>query len=92
MFYVVSFDISDDRDRYRVVKVIKEYGVRVQKSVFECPRLNEGQLLRLKHRLEARIDHGCDSVRYYPLCRECLSKMEYSGAGNLPEIDNFKLI
>lgn len=92
MFYVVSFDISDDRDRYRVVKVIKEYGIRVQKSVFECPRLTEGQLLRMKHRLEARIDHGSDSVRYYALCRDCLAKMEYSGTGALPEIRDFKLI
>jgi len=92
LFYVVSFDICDDRDRYRVVKIIKEYGIRVQKSVFECPHLTEGQLLRMKHRLEARIDHGCDSVRYYPICRDCLSKMEYSGTGNIPGVNNYQLI
>lgn len=92
MFYVVSFDIVDDRDRYRVVKIIKEYGVRAQKSVFECNRLTEKQLLRLKHRLEDRIDHGEDSVRYYPLCRHCLTRVEYSGTGRLPVSDEFKVV
>lgn len=92
MFYLVSFDIVDDRVRYRAVKILKEYGVRVQKSVFECSRLSEKQLLRLKHRLEDRIDHGEDSVRYYPLCRDCLAKVERSGIGCLPAIQNFKVI
>ncbi len=92
MFYLVSFDIVDDRVRYRVVKIIKEYGIRVQKSVFECSRLTEKQLLRLKHRLEERIDHGEDSVRYYPICRDCLAKVETSGAGRLPTVEGFKVV
>ena len=48
MYYVVCFDISDNRVRYRVVKVLKGCGRRVQKSVFECPDLNEHRLLRLQ--------------------------------------------
>jgi len=34
--YVVVYDISDDRERDRVDKVLKKFGFRVQKSVFEC--------------------------------------------------------
>ncbi|WP_462271521.1 CRISPR-associated endonuclease Cas2 [Desulfobacter sp.] len=38
MFFLVCLDIVDNRVRYRVVKIRKGYGTRVQKSVFEPPR------------------------------------------------------
>lgn len=34
--YVVVYDITDDGERRRVDKVLKGYGFRAQKSVFEC--------------------------------------------------------
>ena len=92
MFYLVSFDIVDDRVRYRVVKVLKRFGVRVQKSVFECGRLTEKQFLKMKRLLEDQIDHGEDSVRYYPVCRDCLGKVELSGDGRVPTSQDFKVV
>ncbi len=92
MFFLVCFDIVDDRKRYRVVKILKEHGFRVQKSVFECSRISEEQFLKMKHRIEERIDHGDDTVRYYFICRHCLSKMEYSGTGEFPVILNYKVV
>lgn len=80
MLVVVCFDISDDRIRYRVVKALLGYGVRVQKSVFECRFKDRKSMAALQERIEAMIDHGCDSVIYYPLCRECRNKTENSGA------------
>ncbi|WP_242637608.1 CRISPR-associated endonuclease Cas2 [Desulfobacter hydrogenophilus] len=41
MFFLVCFDIVDNRFRYRVVKILKGYGTRVQKSAFECANMNE---------------------------------------------------
>ena len=92
MFFVVCFDIVDDRTRYRVVKILKEYGHRVQKSVFECSRLTEEQFIKMKHRIEDHIDHGEDSVYYYFICRECLGKMEYSGLGEQPKMVDYKVV
>jgi CRISPR-associated protein Cas2 len=92
VYYVVAFDVSDDRARYRVVKVLKAYGHRVQKSVFECPDLTEKRFLKLKDRLEALIDHTTDSVRYYRQCRGCLPECELSGLGVLPEVKDFEVI
>lgn len=40
MFYLVCFDVVEDRARARVVKALKDYGVRGQKSVFECANLS----------------------------------------------------
>ncbi len=92
MFYLVCFDISNDRIRYRVVKELKSYGYRVQKSVFECPNMTEKKFLRMKDRLEMLIDWTTDSVRYYRLCRSCLELVEVSGIGDRPEQKAFKVI
>jgi len=85
VFYLVSFDVSDDKIRYRVAKLLKGYGQRVQKSVFECPRLTEKKFLTLKDRLEALIDFTTDSVRYYRQCSACLKDAEVSGLGECPD-------
>ncbi len=92
MFYLICFDVSDDKARYRVVKALKGYCRRVQKSVFECPCLTEKQLLDIKDALEAIIDHATDSVRYYRLCRNCLLDMERSGLGEGVEVEDFAVI
>ena len=85
MFYLVCFDVVDDRDRRKVVKILCEYGYRVQKSVFECPRLSEKKFLRLKDRLESVIDSLWDTVRFYRLCRSCLHEVEFIGTGGPPK-------
>ena len=92
MFCLVCFDIVDDRARTRAAKILKEYGVRVQKSVFECGRLSEEKFLKLKERLENLIDSSEDTVRYYFVCRGCLNKMEYSGIGETPHTKNYRVV
>ena len=67
-----------------MAKVLEGYGVRVQKSVFECEDLSEERLLRLKSKLERYIDNGEDTVRYYRQCKGCLRGFELSGAGEEP--------
>lgn len=62
MFFIICYDIVDDRLREKVVKQLKGLGVRVQKSVFECPNLSERQFLQLKDVLEEIIDHTEDSL------------------------------
>jgi len=92
MFYLVCFDITDDKARYRAVKVLKGFGYRVQKSVFECPDLTEKKFLKLKDRLEGLIDETTDSVRYYRQCRGCLGDFEASGVGEAPRMTEFGAI
>jgi CRISPR-associated protein Cas2 len=92
MFFLVCFDIADDRVRYRVVKVLKGFGKRVQKSVFECPNLTEERFLKMKNSIDDLIDQGDDSVRFYLLCRGCIRRMEYSGIGGLPDGEIFRVV
>jgi len=44
--FAVVYDISADRERHRVEHFLQGYGIRVQKSVFEC-RLTPAQRERL---------------------------------------------
>ena len=44
--FAVVYDIASNRERYRVDRILKGYGFRVQKSVFEC-RLGKADKSRL---------------------------------------------
>ena len=92
VFCLACFDIVDDRSRNRVAKILKEYGERVQKSVFECADLSEERFLKLKNRLEDCIDSSEDTVRYYFLCQGCLKRVEYSGIGEPPQPQSFRVV
>ena len=62
-FVVVSYDIPDDRRRNRVCKLLKDYGERVQYSVFEC-MLRPDDLKRLRERLKPLLVLEEDDVRF----------------------------
>lgn len=39
--YIIAYDISDNKKRTNITKTLSDYGVRIQKSVFECLLNNE---------------------------------------------------
>ena len=71
MFVLVSYDIPNDKRRTRVMKALKDFGTRVQYSVFECD-LTAEQLLRLRQRLRGLVNPKEDDVRLYFLCESCV--------------------
>ncbi len=77
---VASYDISDARRLQRVAKVMKNFGTRVLKSVFEC-NLSTTEYLDMKQQAESIIDPFEDSVRFYFLCGKCLLAVERLGKG-----------
>lgn len=80
-FYVVAYDVSDDKRRGKVVKVLQRCGKRINLSVFEC-MLTEAQYRDMKNRLLEVCDRKKDHILIYPLCLNCFSKIE-NIAGNL---------
>lgn len=71
MRIVVSYDISDDKRRRKVAKIMEGYGYRVQYSVFECD-LNSKKLAELQKRLKSLVKQNeGESIRFYPLYTEC---------------------
>lgn len=91
---LITFDVSDDRMRYRVVKALLDHAERVQKSVFEAPSLVPAAYLRLRSRLEGLIEPSTDSLRYYRLCGPCAARIEHFGAGPglLVAPDEFRIV
>lgn len=90
-FYVVSYDITDDKKRNNVCKALKNYGVRVQKSVFECI-LTDSQYFRMKEKLDKIIDYETDSIRYYRLCKNCVEIIEVTGNGKIHDEEDVIII
>jgi len=87
--WLVSYDISDDKSRQHVHNILKDYGKRVQYSVFEC-HLTDHQLSVLRTRLLDKIDTE-DSLRWYPLCVWCSESVFFQGVGLPPEDEAFFL-
>ncbi|HZS87889.1 MAG TPA: CRISPR-associated endonuclease Cas2 [Chloroflexota bacterium] len=74
-FYVVSYDIPDDRRRNRVHRLLSGFGTNVQDSVFEC-YLTATQVTMLQEELRREINRAEDHMRFYSLCRECQKHIE----------------
>ncbi len=90
-FFVVAYDIVDDRRRTRVMKIMKGYGFHAQKSVFEC-YLTPAQLERLLKRLEKEIDKKMDNIRIYGLTIEQVQQVRVMGRGEVPQLAEIKII
>ena len=82
MFYVISYDIPDNRRRTQLAKVLKGFGTRVQYSVFEA-HLNRSQFDQMKQAVARVIDTAEDSVRYYALCSTCATRIEVPALGDV---------
>src|SRR5437016_6547991 len=76
--YVVAYDIPDDKRRTKVHKILLGYGKWTQYSLFEC-FLTRKELVLLRSKLTEHLEAKEDSVRFYPLCANCVSKVETVG-------------
>lgn len=91
MFILISYDVIDNKNRLRLMKFLKDYGERVQKSVFEC-HLTSQMYDQVKQGVEEIIDRRKDRVRYYRLCKGCEGKVEISGWGEITDDEEFILV
>src|SRR5438105_14560438 len=88
--YVIAYDIPDDRRRTKVHKILLGFGKWTQYSLFEC-FLTRKQLVLLRSKLAEHLIAQEDSVRFYPLCVNCVSKVETIG-GSLPSDDQLFIV
>lgn len=78
MIYIISYDIRDPRRLRKVAKVMEDFGIRVQYSVFEC-ELSPRLLDLVRERATAQMDLDEDSLRVYRLCADCEGHIERHG-------------
>lgn len=84
MFYLVTYDIPNDARRFRLAKALKDYGERVQYSVFEC-LLDEKLFAAMLERIAKETHETEDRVRVYQLCEGCIKAVKIIGQGVLTE-------
>ena len=86
--YDVNTESKEGRRRLRkVAMVCKDFGQRVQYSVFEC-RVNEAQLESLRSRLLKVINEDEDSLRIYRLHPPREKNIESYGQDNYVSYDD----
>ncbi len=89
MFILVTYDVETvtelGQKRLRqVARICKDYGLRVQNSVFEC-EVTEAQYTMLKNKINTVIDSQLDSIRLYHLNKNKKHSIEM--LGKLPSYD-----
>lgn len=85
MLILVTYDVSTvekagQRRLRRVAQACEDYGVRVQKSVFEC-QVGKMEWVSLRGRLLREIKEDEDSLRFYFLDEKAVQRIEHHGAG-----------
>ena len=83
MFVLIAYDVSTidnpgQRRLRRVARACEDYGVRVQKSLFEC-QVGKTEWAALRNRLLEEIDPKQDSLRFYYLGEETRKESEHHG-------------
>ena len=91
MLYLVSYDIPDTKRRTRLAKTLKDFGDRVQYSVFECI-LNSDLLEKLVARIDRIVVEKDDNVRIYGLCASCERAIRIMGKGEVTKDEDIYII
>ncbi len=86
MLVIVSFDISNNKRRRLVNKVLLTYGNRILKSVFHL-EIHENQYLPMKFAIGDIVEEKEDSIRFYWVCGKCINKIETIGNGGNHDLD-----
>ncbi len=76
--YAIAYDIPDDKRRSKVHQILLGYGTWTQYSLFEC-FLSRKELILLQAKLTEHLVAKEDSVRFYPLCANCVSRVQTVG-------------
>lgn len=90
-FWVISYDVPNNKRRRQIAKILEGHGQRVQYSVFECD-LDETKTARLELQLLREIDEKEDDIRFYPLNRADIERVRMLGKAVLRQKRDFHII
>lgn len=95
MMVLVSYDVAMNENGQkrlrRVARACKDYGQRVQFSVFEC-NVDPAQWTLLRQRLIDEIIPGTDSLRFYFLGSNWRNRIEHIGAKKAVDLEGLLVI
>ena len=96
MLVVIAYDVSTEskegrRRLRRVAQTCKNYGQRVQKSLFEC-LVRDSDWKKLRHSLLQEFSEREDSLRFYFLDEVARGRTEHHGTGKTTDLDGILVI
>ena len=76
MFYLLSYDVSNDKKRTKIYKYLKDQGYHIQKSVFIIRCNKTDQIKVIYEHVFSYISEKSDSILLIPVCQSCLNKLK----------------
>ncbi len=71
--YVIAYDIRSNKRRNKLAGLLEKHGQRINLSVFECT-LTFYEYENLLYEIHLLINPRTDTVKIYPLTRECYAR------------------
>lgn len=82
IFYVLAYDITSDKRRLKIARLMESMGVRVQGSVFEA-YMEAAELEKVVKKALRVLDEKEDTLRIYFVCEACRAKVRTLGKGEV---------
>jgi CRISPR-associated protein Cas2 len=79
-FFLLTYDMRDDRRRNRIARLMESLGERVQGSVFEA-YLTPDELQKIFTKSQKIMKLQEDSLRVYTICEACRPRLKTLGQG-----------
>ncbi len=80
MLLVVAYDVSHPVRRQGLHRLLRDFGLPRQKSLFEC-QLSPSEIVSLKWAVTKIIRPDTDGVRFYFVCAKCEKKLSGRSTG-----------
>ncbi len=90
MIYMICYDIRSPKRLRKTAKILENFGLRVQKSFFQCEISTKG-MEELKRNILSEINVKEDYFSIYPLCEQCSKKAVQDGPGELVKLEAFEI-
>ncbi len=78
--YLIVYDIRNSVRLQRIAKIAEDYGLRMQKSVFQA-ELEDAELSQMKRRMLTIIEPEEDGIKIFRLCESCEARRTGAGIG-----------
>jgi CRISPR-associated protein Cas2 len=91
MLYLICYDIAKPDRLRKTAKIMEDYGLRIQKSFFQCS-MEEKRLREMLQKIKKVVERRRDSFFIYPLCEECSRLIETDGNGDLIRLEGYTIL
>ena len=90
-FYIICYDTPSNKRRRKLHKLLKNYAVSVQKSVFET-FLDKISFNKMMEKVEQLMNEKEDSVRIYGMSRQMQRQIKIIGSPGILQDSNCHFI